>query len=302
MTIDDLKIPGARLPNLTGTVKCRVVHWGGPDQTINFSKRAMYSFGTTMHNDVQYILAEEFHYSLSVYYMIPTTTIEKLAIEQGMIGKKELPKSFACQNTNQKLWDKYIVWLNSLENNSLEGDVADSYYGIDKYGKVNLSCLKNRFDTILSLKEWNEIVNGTKKKTEKVMKNKNYYSITREQLKSIHNVACNGWKEKITEYAGRNPFGLMIEFTHAEVDTMFKVSDKAQTKVLESIFGKQTKELNFKSDTIDFKVDGIDVFSATNIRLIDAFITLPDSDLDYFHLNPNYSWEIKDNSLIVTRK
>jgi hypothetical protein len=92
MTIDDLKIPGAKLPNLTGTIKCRVVGWDGPDQMINFNENNRYSFGTTMHNDIQYILAEEFHYSLSSYYMIPTTTIEELAIEQGMISKKKTEK------------------------------------------------------------------------------------------------------------------------------------------------------------------------------------------------------------------
>lgn len=303
MTIYDLKIPGARLPNLTDTVKCRVVHWEGPDQTIDFSNRVMYSFGTTMHNDVQYILAEEFHYSLSVYYMIPTTTIEKLAIEQGMIGKKELPKSFACQNTNQKLWDKYIVWLNSLENDSLEGDATDNYYGINKRRKVDLSCLKDRFDTILSLKEWNEIVNGTKKKTEKVMKNKNYYSITREQLKSIHNVACGGWKEKITEYAKRNPFGDMIEFTLSEIAAMFKASDNTQIKVLESIFGKQTKELNFVSSIIDFKVDGLAVFGTSDMLTRDAFIGLPRQEtISSFFLNPDYNWELDGIELKVTRK
>ena len=166
MTIYDLKIPGARLPNLTDTVKCRVVHWEGPDQTIDFSNRVMYSFGTTMHNDVQYILAEEFHYSLSVYYMIPTTTIEKLAIEQGMIGKKELPKSFACQNTNQKLWDKYISWLNVTYKKWFDGNSKSwPYYGVDIKGLCDHNS-KNHFDTILSLEEWDEIVNGTKTKTE----------------------------------------------------------------------------------------------------------------------------------------
>lgn len=225
MTIDDLKIPGAKLPAIKGSLMSRIVNWDGPDQMINYGVgNIRYSFGTIMRNGVQYILAEEKNYALSLHYMIPTTTIEELAIEQGMISKK---------------------------------------------------------------------------KTEKVMKK---HEITRIELKKIHDVACSTWKITIKDYAKRNPFGDMIEFTQEEVDKMFSASDVGQLKVLTSIFGEPLKELNFKSDSIDCKVDGIDVFSATNIRLIDAFITLPDSDLNYFHLNPDYLWEIKYNSLIVTRK
>lgn len=225
MTIDDLKIRGAKLPNLNGTIKCRVIHWEGPDQTIDFSNRARYSFGTTMHNDIQYILAEEFHYSLSSYYMIPTTTIEKLAIEQGMISKK---------------------------------------------------------------------------KTEEVMKK---HEITRGQLKEIHDVACNDWKERIEAFAKRNPFGDMIEFTLSEIAAMFKASDNTQIKVLEDIFGKQIEELNFVSNTVAFKVDGIDVFGISNMRSQDAFIGLPrEATINSFFLNPNYNWEIDGIELKVTRK
>jgi hypothetical protein len=295
MTIDDLKIPGAKLPAIKGYLMSRIVNWDGPDQMINYGVCATrYSFGTIMYNDVQYILAEKKNYLLSLYYMIPTITIEELAIKQGMITKKkELPKSFACINTNQKLWDKFIKWL----DDGFVGTLS-KYYGVTRYGDRYNDNNMAMFDTIIPLEEWDEIVNGTQIKTEEVMKK---HEITREQLKSIYDVACNTWKEKITEYANRNPFSDTVEFTQAEINEMFSASDVGQLKVLTSIFGKAVKELNFKSDSIDFKVDGIDVFSATNIRLIDAFITLPDSDLNYFHLNPDYLWEIKHNSLIVTR-
>lgn len=223
--------------------------------------------------------------------------IEKYLIEEHL--PKSLPKSFACINTNQKLWNKYIKWLNITYKAGFDGDSKSwPYYGVAKSGNCDYSKGVN-FDTILPLEEWDEIVNGTQIKTEEVMKK---HEITREQLKEIHDVACSEWKGTITGYALRNPFGDTIEFTQVQVDTMFKAATPSQLPVLEAIFGKQTKELNFKSNSIDCKVDGIDVFSATNIRLIDAFITLPDSDLNYFHLNPDYLWEIKHNKLIVTRK
>ena len=60
--------------------------------------------------------------------------------------------------------------------------------------------------------------------------------ITRENLKAIHDVACDGWKTKLADYAKRNPFQLEIELTQAEVDEMFKASDASQTKVLKKFF------------------------------------------------------------------
>lgn len=303
--LEDFKIPGTKLPELK-TVTGRVLGWEGDADQDMLLKGDMYSYGTALHNDVLYILAERHGYEFAQPYMIPTTTIEELAIEQGMITeKKELPKSFACQNTNQVLWDKYIVWLNSLENNSIGGTVDNNYYGIDTYGKLNSSCLKDEFDTIISLEEWNEIVNGTQIKTEKVMTNKNYYSITREQLKSIHDVACGGWKEKITEYAKRNPFGLMIEFTQAEVDTMFKAATPPQLPVLERVFGKQTSELDLSGGT----VDGKELFN-THGNLDSALMCVRSSG-NYgnraFILDETYNWDlVRDTNgnlcLVPTRK
>ena len=60
--------------------------------------------------------------------------------------------------------------------------------------------------------------------------------ITRENLKAIHDVACDSWKTKLADYAKRNPFQENIELTQAEVDEMFKVSDASQTKVLKKFF------------------------------------------------------------------
>ena len=62
--------------------------------------------------------------------------------------------------------------------------------------------------------------------------------ITRENLKQIHNVACDGWKTKLADYAKRNPFQLEIELTQTEVDEMFNASDASQTKVLKKFFSR----------------------------------------------------------------
>lgn len=215
---------------------------------------------------------------------------------------KELPKSFACTNTNQELWDKYIEWLNKEYTWDFLGNSSHCpCYGIDKNGKVNNYFSKQNFDTILSLKEWDEIVNGTQTKTKETMKN---YTITREQLKKIHDVACFDWKEKITEYAVKNPFGDTIEFTQTEVDEMFKAASLSQTAVLANIFGKQIKELDFKSDDINFKVDGLSVFGESNKSGYDSFIGLPSTDKykSSFFLNIDYDWTLDDGVLTVTRK
>ena len=56
--------------------------------------------------------------------------------------------------------------------------------------------------------------------------------ITKENLKKIHDVACSTWKEKLTQYAIRNPFGKEVELTSDEVNEMFDASDEKQSKVL----------------------------------------------------------------------
>lgn len=61
-------------------------------------------------------------------------------------------------------------------------------------------------------------------------------SISRESLGEIAAIACQGWKTKLAEYACRNPYGNMIEFTQAEVDEMFKAAEPNQKPVLLKFF------------------------------------------------------------------
>jgi hypothetical protein len=129
------------------------------------------------------------------------------------------------------------------------------------------------------------------------------YTITREQLQKIHDVACSGWQGEILKYSRRNPFGNTIEFIQEEVDAMFKASSLSQTAVLEGIFGKQTKELDFQSDNINFEVDGISVFGISNMKSDESFIGLPRANHpNSFFLNPDYNWTLDDDVLKVTRK
>lgn len=232
----------------------------------------------------------------SDYFYYPGDQIEKHLV-------KELPKSFACTNTNQELWDKYIEWLNKEHNGGFAGhSKACPYYGISINGEVNNFTSKHCFDTILSIEEWDEIVNGTETKTEKTMKN---YEITRQELKKIHDVACNSWKNTIEIYGIRNRFENTIEFTQTEVDEMFKAATPNQIPVLENIFGKQTAEIDLSTG----KVDGKGLFNNSG-DLTNALITVRTHGHyknKAFILNNDFNWNIwgDDNGqlcLVPTRK
>ena len=213
------------------------------------------------------------------------------------IMKKELPKSFACKNTNAVLWTKYIAWLNKTYCLYFDGNSITQYYGITKTGNCDNSG-RNCFDTILTLEEWDEIVNGNKET--KIM-NK---TVKKSDLKKIHDVACLAWQSKIKNLTARNVFGDTVELTHAEIDEMFKAAEPSQIKVLEEVFGKQLEDLDFRSDTIHFEVDGLPVFGTSDMNQKDAFIGLPryEGSKHKFFLNQDYEWELNGTELVVKRK
>lgn len=234
-------------------------------------------------------------------YTYPSELIEKYLIEEYL--PKTLPKSFACKNTNQELWDKYISWLNTTYNNKQNGtNKFYLYYGIDKYGETGCFCSKVNFDTILTLEEWDEIVNGTQIKTEEVMKK---YTITRIQLKEIHDISCVSWKSKIQTYTLRNPFGNTFEFTQAEVNEMFKAATTRQKPFLEDIFGKQLEDIDLSKGTVDGNV----LFDTTR-NLTNALMCVRAGgkyENKAFILSDVYNWElVKDVNnnlcLVPTRK
>ena len=206
---------------------------------------------------------------------------------------KTLPKSFACMNTNQKLWDKYINWLNEKYKSGLDGDEVEfPYYGLDKRGDLDIHSSSLAFDTILSLEEWDEIVNSKQIKEEVMEKT---HSITRSQLEEIYDVACAAWRDTIVKYANRNPFGNIINFTQTEVDTMFKAATLDQTPVLEGIFGKQTAEIDLSTGEIDGKT-----LFGNNRNLTKALMCVRASgkfENKAFILNDDYNWDLVKEDL-----
>jgi hypothetical protein len=176
------------------------------------------------------------------------------------------------------------------------------YYGLDKRGDLDIYSSSLAFDTILSLEEWDEIVNSKQIK-EEIMENT--HTVTRSQLEEIHDVACAAWRDTIVKYANRNPFGNTINFTQKEIDAMFAASNNIQIPVLEGIFGKQSKDIDLSTG----KVDGKTLFDV-NDDITNALICVRDyGDYKYkaFILNTDYNWEIvKDRSgspcLVPTRK
>lgn len=81
----------------------------------------------------------------------------------------ELPKYFIVKrDASNLLWQKYIDWLNKTYGSDWSGNTLDYYYGHDGskgHGGTDGWPIPNRFKnnpTILTLEQWNEIVNGFK--------------------------------------------------------------------------------------------------------------------------------------------
>jgi hypothetical protein len=75
-------------------------------------------------------------------------------------------------------------------------------------------------------------------------------TITREQLKEIHDIACPTWKNKIEGIAKNNPFG-DIELSDAQVQEMRDAATSEQKPTIEKIFGVANQ---FKVDVRENKV------------------------------------------------
>ena len=224
-------------------------------------------------------------------------------MENKNLKTKELPKSFCIKrDADNSLWKKYITWLNEKREGEGKFNLTGwdwNYYGVTESGYVDFSDSTKFFmGIVLTLEEWNEIVNSNQNKTE----------ITRKQLKEIYDIACTTWQKKIEkEYASRNPWGDAIEFTQDEIDEMFKAARNNQITVLENIFGKQTKEIDLSTG----KVGGLELFDPNPHSTIDTSLIIVRKKLEYGHkaflLNDNYNWEIITDSagckcLVPTRK
>ena len=216
--------------------------------------------------------------------------------------ENKLPKYWVVkQETDNPNWEKVIDYINNTYNMSWLGALTNYYYGYTGHSKHNgtdsgicLSLFKNN-PTVLTIEAFMELTN---------QKSETIVTIKREQLQEIHDIACDTWKQIITNIASGQPFG-DIELSKSLVDEMFKAATPIQLPVLVNIFGKQREELDLRV-ALDVKVDGLSLFGGLETSHTEAFIVLPSpfskEDRNKFYLNPNYNWELVDDELIVTRK
>lgn len=64
-------------------------------------------------------------------------------------------------------------------------------------------------------------------------------TITRTELKAIHDIACNDWKTKLAKYASKDPFNDNIEFTQTQIQEMIQACTTAQLPIVREIFDIQ---------------------------------------------------------------
>lgn len=76
-------------------------------------------------------------------------------------------------------------------------------------------------------------------------------TITRSELKEIHDIVCQDWQETIKTYASRNPFQDTIEFTEKEIEDGLNACSKPEHSILiKKLFDIQditSKITNFKA-------------------------------------------------------
>ncbi|MEI6882772.1 MAG: hypothetical protein WCK82_15740, partial [Bacteroidota bacterium] len=207
--------------------------------------------------------------------------------------KNKLPKYWVVQrDESNPNWKKVIAYLNQISEYNWQGD-AYLYYGTERNDEKGVNCYNNLYSfhgnpTVLTIEEFMEL---TEEKLETTVK------IERKQLQVIYDIACSDWKVKIEGIAQGQPFGDEIELTESQVDEMFKAATATQLPVLVDIFGKQSKELDFRVD-IDTIIDDLKIFGDVQTPNDQAFIVLPhietEEDKNKFYLNPNYNWELVD--------
>jgi hypothetical protein len=69
--------------------------------------------------------------------------------------------------------------------------------------------------------------------------------ITAQELLEIHKIACDAWKSKIKKYFLRINNYQLVSFLQEEINEMFNDSNSEQKPVLEKIFGKQVKPIEW---------------------------------------------------------
>jgi hypothetical protein len=106
---------------------------------------------------------------------------------------------------------------------------SDGLYSIINDAGVKLSYYKSHF----------EIVNQENKNMSQKLK------IPTTDVLRIHSIACSHWKKTFAVYLSRTDNEQMIQFTQDEVNQMFEAATTEQKPVLEEIFGKQSKPIDW---------------------------------------------------------
>lgn len=64
-------------------------------------------------------------------------------------------------------------------------------------------------------------------------------TITRIELKTIHDIACTDWKPRLTKYASKDPFSDLIKFTKEQIQEMIQACTKEHLPIVREIFDIQ---------------------------------------------------------------
>jgi len=128
------------------------------------------------------------------------------------------------------------------------------------------------------------------------------YKVTRDEFKKIYDVACNEWKQRLSNIIAEQPFNDKIEVTRQQVKFMIDASTKSQEPIVRAVFHEYDEK---HSNEIDlFKMPFKEVFAQSGCK---AMIAINITDHRSFYLNKNYTWELSTHRdgnqiLIPTRK
>jgi hypothetical protein len=232
----DFKVKGTKLPRVPEGTKYRCTHWPGAEIDYGCSYDNWISYGVTIFEGVEYVLAERPGYDAYQLFMVSTSDIERLAAEQSMTSTTltELPEYWVVrQDLTNPGWKKVIEYLNAKSGYGWFGH-AYNYYGTEPNCAKGVNCydeisqfLNN--PTLLTIEEFLRLTN---------QKSETMVTIKRKELQKIHDIACDGWKQRIANIAKDQPFG-DIKLSQAKVDKMFKAATPKQLPVLEKIFDKR---------------------------------------------------------------
>ena len=165
----DFKVKGTKLPSVPYGTKYRCTNWTLGCLDLGTSYDNWVSYGVTIFEGVEYVLAEMPDYTKDhILYMISTSDIERLATEQGMIKEEltELPEYWVVQCDHYSSdFEKVINYLNNQYGTNWSGMNHGDYYGFDGNGAhngtdawTNLSNFKND-PTVLTIEEFMKLSN-----------------------------------------------------------------------------------------------------------------------------------------------